>query len=53
MAFADFTFPQVKDDLDLTFEDAVLFIEPPAISLREEFASTIVEGATLALAINT
>jgi hypothetical protein len=53
MAFGDFTFPQVKDDLDLTIEDVDLYFDVPAISLREEFASMIAEGATLALAINT
>src|SRR4029077_12268877 len=53
MAFGDFTFPQVKDDLDLTVDDVNLYSEAPAISVREDFASTIAEGTILALAINT
>jgi hypothetical protein len=53
MAFGDFTFPQVKHDLDLTIDDADLYSDVSPISLREEFASTIAEGAMIALAINT
>ena len=31
MAFGDFTFPQVKDDLGLTVDDANLYSDVPAI----------------------
>jgi hypothetical protein len=53
MAFGDFTFPQVQVDLGLTLGEADLFSGVPAVPPREEFASTIAEGATVALAINT
>jgi hypothetical protein len=53
MAFGDFTFPQVQIELGLTFEEVNLFSNVPAVALREDFASTIGEGATIALAINT
>ncbi len=53
MAFADFTFPQVQVDLGLTLEEADLYSSVPPVGLREDFAATISEGATIALAINT
>ncbi len=53
MAFGDFTFPQVQADLGLTFTEADLFSSVPPIALRADFASTIGEGVTIALAINT
>jgi hypothetical protein len=53
MAFGDFTFPQVQQDLGLTVSEADLFSQVPALPLREDFAATITEGSTLALAINT
>jgi hypothetical protein len=53
MAFGDFIFPQVKDDLALTIDDADLYSNVRAVPLREEFASTVAEGTVLALAINT
>ncbi len=53
MAFGDFTFPQVQQDLGLTASEADLFSQVPAAALREDFAATVTEGATVALAINT
>ena len=53
MAFGDFSFPQVQIDLALIVGEADLFSGIRAIPLREEFAATIAEGATVALAINT
>jgi hypothetical protein len=53
MAFGDFHFPQVQSDLGLTFEEVDLFSNVAPVALREDFASTIGEGATIALAINT
>lgn len=53
MAFGDFTFPQVQQDLGLVVNEADLFSHVPAISLREDFVTTVAEGATVALAINT
>lgn len=53
MAFSDFTFPQVQQDLGLTVDEADLFSPIPAVSLREDFVATITDGATVALAVNT
>jgi hypothetical protein len=53
MAFADFRFPQVQLDLGLTVQEVDLFSAVPAIALRDEFAATINDGTTVALAINT
>ena len=53
MAFGDFTFPRVNQDLGLTVEEADLSSGVPGVALREEFAATIAEGAIIALAINT
>lgn len=53
MAFSDFTFPQVQDALGLTVHNTNLFSGVAAVPLREEYASMIAEGATVALAINT
>jgi len=53
MAFSDFTFPQVQQDLGLALEEADLFSPVPALPLREDFVSTITDGATIALAVNT
>ena len=53
MAFCDFTFPQVQQDLGLALEEADLFSPVPALSLREDFVTTVADGATVALAVNT
>ena len=53
MAFSDFTFPQVQQDLGLTVEEADLFSPTPAVPLRADFVTTITDGATVALAVNT
>ncbi len=53
MAFGDFTFPQVYQDLGLTSDEADLFSGVEAVPPREEFAATLAEGTTVALAINT
>jgi hypothetical protein len=53
MAFCDFTFPQVRADLGLTLAEADLFSAVPPVEPREDFVSTISEGVTIALAINT
>jgi hypothetical protein len=53
MAFGDFSFPQVMQDLGLTLNEADLFSAVPAVALRDDFVSTITDGATVALAINT
>lgn len=53
MAFGDFTFPQVQQDLGLAVDEADLFSPVPAIPLREDFVATIMDGATIALAVNT
>lgn len=53
MAFGDFTFPQVHQDLGLTVRETDLFSQVPALSLREDFLATLTDGATVALAINT
>ena len=53
MAFGDFTFPQVHQDLGLTVHEADLFSQVPALPPREDFLVTLADGATVALAINT
>jgi hypothetical protein len=53
MAYSDFTFPRVKQDLGLTVDEADLSSGVPGVPLREEFASMIAEGAIIALGINT
>jgi hypothetical protein len=53
MAFQDFTFPQVIQDLGLTFADGDLFSPVPAVPVRPEFLATVLEGNNLASAINT
>lgn len=52
MAFRDFTFPQVQHDLGLSVREADLFGHVPPAAVRDEFAVTLNEEATLALAIN-
>src|SRR5712691_10092134 len=53
MAFSDFTFPQVQQDLGLIVNEADLFSPVPSIPLREDFVTTLTDGATIALAVNT
>jgi hypothetical protein len=53
MAFQNFSFPQVERDLGLVLNDADLFSSVPAITVRPEFLSQVLEGANLAAAINT
>jgi hypothetical protein len=53
MAFADFSFPQVQQELGLALHEADLYSAVPAVPLRDEFVATVTDGATVALAINT
>ena len=53
MAFSDFTFPQVQQDLGLALDEADLFSPVPAMPLREDFVATVTDGAIIALAVNT
>ena len=53
MAFRDFSFPQVQQDLGLTLQDAELFAATPPFPVREEFAAFIQYGVVLAVANST
>jgi hypothetical protein len=53
MAFQNFSFPQVAQDLGLTLADADLFSQIPAAPVRPDFVAQVLEGANLASAINT
>lgn len=53
MAFQQFAFPQVIDDLGLTLADADLFAAVPPVPVDPAFAARIVKGMNLAAAINT
>lgn len=53
MAFRDFTFPEVGEQLGLTIRDGVLFPNPPAIPVVPEFSKLINDGFELAQAIST
>lgn len=53
MAFQDFSFPQVVQDLGLTLADADLFSPIPSAAVRPEFLAQVLEGTNLASAINT
>src|SRR5262249_35373497 len=53
MAFQNFSFPQVEQDLGLTVTDANLFPQVPEAGVRPEFLAQVLEGANLASAINT
>jgi hypothetical protein len=53
MAFQNFTFPQVEQTLGLTVADADLFARVPALAVRPDFTALVLEGASLASAINT
>src|SRR5438132_11954737 len=50
MAFRDFTFPQVAQDLALSLHDADLFAPVASVAVREEFATVVRYGMTLAAA---
>jgi hypothetical protein len=53
MAFSDFTFPRVQENLGLTLDLADLYSDVARVAVREELASMLAEGTSLALAINT
>lgn len=53
MAFGDFTFPQVLQDLGLAAQEGDLFSSVAAVPLREDFVTAVTDGATVALAVNT
>ncbi len=53
MAFGDFTFPDVGPALGLAIDEADLYEGVAPVALRADFAATLSEGATVALAINT
>ena len=53
MAFRDFRFPEVQQDLGVTVVEADLFSTAPEREVREEFLAVIRDGADLALAVNT
>lgn len=53
MAFQNFTFPQVVQDLGLSLADANLFAELAPSVVPPEFVARVIEGANLASAINT
>lgn len=53
MAFQQFTFPQVIEELGLSVADMKLFDTLPAESVAPDFEQSIREGADLASAINT
>lgn len=53
MAFRDFTFPRVEQDLGLHLRDADLFSSAPECPIRESIAEIVREGVQLALANST
>jgi hypothetical protein len=53
MAFQQFSFPQVEQDLGLTLNDADLFAAIEPVAVRPEFFAQVLESANLAAAINT
>ncbi len=53
MAFSDFSFPQVQQDLGLTLAQAELFRHVPPAPIREEFVAIVDEGAKISLGMNT
>ncbi len=53
MAFRDFGFPGVQQDLGLTLAESDLFGNVPALDLPAEFAERMRAGVDLALAVNT
>jgi hypothetical protein len=53
MAFRDFSFPKVEQDLGLHIRDADLFANAPECPVRPSIAELVHEGAQLALANST
>jgi hypothetical protein len=53
MSFQNFSFPQVREDLGLTIDEADLFSDVAIVAIREEFVAALTEGTNLALAVNT
>ena len=53
MAFPQFTFPAVIEELGLLLADANLFAAVKPLVVRPEFAAALADGANLAAAINT
>jgi hypothetical protein len=53
MAFRDFSFPKVEQDLGLHLADADLFSSAPPYPVREAIAEVVHEGVQLALANST
>jgi hypothetical protein len=53
MAFNDFRFPQVQQDLGLTVNEAELFDAAVPVVVRPEFQTHLEMGTEVALAINT
>ena len=53
MAFQNFSFPQVVQDLGLSLNEADLFARVSPTPLRPDFLAQVIDGANLASAINT
>jgi hypothetical protein len=53
MAFQNFAFPQVVEELGLTLSDADLFADVKPVPVQPDFLAQLTEGANLASAINT
>ncbi len=53
MAFRDFVFPQVQEQLGLRVVDAELFAATPPAPVRADFAEFVRDGTALASAIST
>src|SRR5438067_722775 len=53
MAFRDFSFPQVQQELGLKIHDADLFSEAVPFPVRDSFAALVRDGAALAVANGT
>lgn len=53
MAFRDFSFPQVQEQLGVRVEDVELFADTPPLAVREQFAAFLRDGTSLALANST
>ena len=53
MAFRDFSFPQVQEQLGVRVEDVDLFADTPPLAVREQFAAFLRDGTSLALANST
>src|SRR4051812_16586707 len=53
MAFRDFTFPRVQEQLGLRIEDRDLFSATAPWPIREEIAAFVQDGVALALANST